>query len=129
MKFGTGITLALFLFLTAFAYKVGAGESKVNVSVSNQSRTDVYINQTGQGTSSVKVNGKEWKLEGPGEIKVNESTSSQATPSPQNSASPSATTIPSVGTQASDGQNLWQIIEDKIMDLKETIKEFFEGIF
>src|SRR3989344_7239264 len=48
-----------------------------NYSSSSQTDTNVNINQTGEGTSSVKINGKEWKLEGPGEINVNEGTRSE----------------------------------------------------
>src|SRR3989344_526047 len=48
-----------------------------NYSSSSQTDTNVNIKQTGEGTSSVKINGKEWKLEGPGEIDVNEGTRSE----------------------------------------------------
>ena len=43
----------------------------------SQSKTNIYINQSGEGTSSVKINGEEWKLEGPGEINVNENNTAK----------------------------------------------------
>ncbi len=43
-----------------------------NSTTHKESSTNIHISQDGEGTSSVKVNGKEWKLEGPGEINVNE---------------------------------------------------------
>ena len=50
--------------------------SSSNYSSSSESRTSVSISQTGEGESSVTVNGKEWKVEGLGEIKVNENNTS-----------------------------------------------------
>jgi predicted aldo/keto reductase-like oxidoreductase len=38
--------------------------------------TKVEIHQSGEGTSEVNINGKEWKLDGPGDISVEENTDS-----------------------------------------------------
>lgn len=138
------ITIVIFIFISLFfTSPVLAGESSVNVSVSNhtgnststsytsEGKTDVYINQTGEGTSSVKVNGKEWKLEGPGEIKVNEGTETvenTPNPSPTDTASPSATVAPTE-VDSAEVKNFLEKIEDKIEEIRETIQEFFENIF
>src|SRR3989338_2068165 len=90
------------------------GESRVNVRVNNisnssvssytqsTSRTKINIEQSGEGTSEVKVNGKEWKLEGPGEISVDETSTpnptpptSTPTPTEEPTPSPEAITTPS----------------------------------
>ena len=49
--------------------------SNTNSNTSNTSTsTKVEIDQSGEGTSEVSVNGKEWKLEGPGTISVDENS-------------------------------------------------------
>ena len=83
------------LILLASASAVHAESSSVKVfseiisnsstSVTSRTDTNVSISQTGEGTSSVKINGKEYRLDGPGEIKVNESSGSP-TPTPPTTA-------------------------------------------
>lgn len=83
--------------------------SQTNVHTS-QTDANVQISQTGEGTSSVTINGKEYKVEGPGELKVNESVSSPAepTPSPETTPPPEAS-LPQIVTSFLTG--LW----DKIL--------------
>lgn len=60
-------------------------------------KTNVEINQSGEGTSKVNINGKEWKLEGPGNISVSEESTPKPTSSP--SASPSTSPSPSASSE------------------------------
>lgn len=83
--------LSTFFFLTTVGTAY-AGSVNVNIKnnlnsddssqISSSTHTKVNISQEGEGTSSVTVNGKEWKLEGPGEINVDESSDGTSTPGP-----------------------------------------------
>lgn len=63
-----------------------------NTQTSQTSKTSVEIHQTGEGTSNVNINGKQWQLKGPGDISVSESTpatnSPAVTPNPGPSLNP-----------------------------------------
>jgi hypothetical protein len=72
---------------------------------SSQTNTRVEIHQEGEGTTSVKINGKEWKLEGPGNISeeeyydsdnsaTNDDTSSPTQESVEPTQTPSETSSP-----------------------------------
>ena len=79
----TVLLLSMSIFLTS-AHLVMAGDSSVNVQINNslntknttsyssETKTKIDIEQSGNGTSEVKVNGKEYKVEGPGELHINE---------------------------------------------------------
>lgn len=125
----SAIFSALFLFfaLAPFAYASvksnvnvdqNGGDSSVNVKISNNvntsgsttvektSETKIRINQTGNGTSEVKINGETWKQEGPGTISVNESLTSSPTPTP--TATFSASPLPSAEEIESIFSNLFE---------------------
>lgn len=99
------------------------GESNVNVKVDNnvnsssqntissQTKTDVHISQSGEGKSQVTINGKEYKLEGPGELNISNST---ASPSPTLSPSASPTSSPQIQEETKNQLN-------KIMELLQQI--------
>lgn len=94
--------------------------------VSTDSTTKVLINQTGEGTSSIKINGKEWKLEGPGNINVNESNDDQdptTPPQPDETQSPE----PQDETEKlEETKSFPEAIFDQIM---ETIQDFLKNLF
>ena len=96
-------------------------DSNVNSSstseISTSSSTNVHINQSGEGTSTVKINGKEYKLEGPGEINASNG-STQQTSSPGSSITHSHIPTP----QVLSGQDIQQAIEEKIEQKIETNK-------
>ncbi len=97
----------------------------------SETNTNVSISQTGEGTSEVKINGQEWKLEGPGEINVNENsisstpTSVEASPTPTDSLTP--TSVPDA--QENSGMSMSDIIKEKIEEIKKSFKELFLRIF
>lgn len=111
---------------------------KIDTSVNSQnnsiatvwSETRVNINQTGDGTSEVRINGQTWKQEGPGTISVNQSSSSTSSPSPTSSPSnnpsllPDPTPSPSVSSEPDD-----EGIASAISEFIENIKEFFSNLF
>lgn len=130
----SAIFSALFLFfaLAPFAYASvksnvnvdqNGGDSSVNVNVNNNvntggsstveksNETRVHISQTGNGTSEVKVNGESWRLEGPGEI--NENVSSSSSPSTTPTATYSASPKPDV----KETQTLIAAIFEKVFEL------------
>lgn len=118
-----------------------SGDSSVDVNINNQVNTDnninsassetntkVEIHQEGEGTSQVKVNDKEWVLEGPGDISVNESGESAFTPTPlsdeEESEQPTdlgeETDIPS---EDDTSRSLPEIINEKVENILELIRE------
>ena len=116
MKF-PAVVVAIFALLTVSS-EASAASVRVNVnndinsgfnSYSSETRTKVNISQDGEGTSSVKVNGKEWSLEGPGEISVDESSDSNSSPtlSPTENPTNTPTQIPSSESPTpTDGEEL-----------------------
>ena len=99
--------------------------SNTNSTNTSSSKTNVEIHQTGEGTSKVSINGKEWKLEGPGDISVSEESS----PNPSSTASPSATATPSATPDSNDTKEdqkniITQIIKS-LQQLIERLKKLF----
>ncbi|MGE5041869.1 MAG: hypothetical protein ACM3IJ_03115 [Candidatus Levyibacteriota bacterium] len=110
MKYAAGLLLALpFLFFSSPACAATStvsvhteGDSNVSVHsdvkssstnktvVTQNGSTSVHIEQTGNGTSKVDVNGRQWELNGPG--KIDEET---GTPNPSSDNTPTIT-IPAV---------------------------------
>ncbi len=104
-------------------------------SYQSETNTKVNISQTGEGTSSVTVNGKEWKLEGPGEINVNESSDSTSSDTqnsePTNTPAPTSEPEPDVlsDTDENSPTTFSEMIRQKIKDLKESVWALFYKIF
>ena len=145
------------LFLLVFATKEAEGsirnyvnasatgdDSSVNVKINNsfgttnsntsnvqgESTTRVEINQEGTGTSSVNVNGKEYKVEGPGNLNVEEKTPTGNEES--NTTTPSATvtktedlnlSAPDVTTE---NNNFLRMLFSQI---RESLKNFLGNLF
>lgn len=102
--------------------------SKNKSGSSSKTDTKVDISQEGEGTSSVKINGKEWKLEGPGEIHVNNDDTASTTPAATDEpkASPSPTDVESPTPTPDEGQqkNAGNIFEM----LRETLRKIFTNL-
>lgn len=95
-------------------------------SISSDTTTKVLINQTGEGTSSVKINGKEWNLEGSGTISVDDSNNDQE-PTPTPESEETAFPKPQAETENIDETKSFpEIIFDQMV---ETIKDFFKDLF
>ena len=97
----------------------------------SETNTNVSISQTGEGTSEVKINGQEWKLEGPGEINVNENSISSTPTSVEASPTPTDTPTP---TEVPDSEeettgNIFEKINDKIEEFKNSIQKLFSNLF
>lgn len=112
---------ALIILFSLLSFNsVYAGETSVKVN----------IKQEGEGTSSsVRVNGEEWKLEGPGEINVDKTSLGTAKPVPLNSAtveqSSLPTQTPSPESQISALNQFFEMLEE----IKSTITNFLFQIF
>lgn len=149
------LTSALFISFTSSA-NAASGGSSVNVRINNslnsgnvssqsfsKTETKVNISQEGEGTSSVTINGKEWKLEGPGEISVNESSDTSPTsgptssptqtptltpepteePTPTQSEEPTPTVAPD--SEEEEAMTLSEVIRARIENLKKSLQKFF----
>ncbi|KKU64275.1 MAG: hypothetical protein UX87_C0007G0015 [Candidatus Amesbacteria bacterium GW2011_GWA1_47_16] len=122
------------LILLASASAVHAESSSVKVfseiisnsstSVTSRTDTNVSISQTGEGTSSVKINGKEYRLDGPGEIKVNESSGTDPTGSPTATTSPTPTPPTTAELTKADQETIVKFME-MIRELISRIREMF----
>lgn len=108
---------------------------------SSQTNTKVEIHQEGDGTSSVKINGKEWKLEGPGDITVNESSGSddsdasslivqkdEVSPTPTETPSPTPTEEESAEVLGESNESNYQpignIIENFIVACRKFLTKY-----
>lgn len=124
-------TLILFLSLSSNVL-ASTGDSSVNVNIHNsvnignssqsssKTETKVNISQEGEGTSSVKVNGKEWKLEGPGKINVNETSTNE----PESSKE----TIDDDTTFVVGDLSILDIIRERIEEIKASIEGFIQNL-
>lgn len=83
-------------------------------------KTNIEIHQTGDGTSSVNINGKEWKLEGPGDISVQEDGAVNATRTPTPTAP--------IEEQEQE-ETLFESLRENLEKLKETIENLIDSIF
>jgi len=114
------------------------GNSSVRVQVNNQvntgnstttttttGKTNVEIHQTGDGTSSVSVDGKEWKLEGPGDISESVGSEESATPTPD--GSPSATPTPTDSEQETQG--FVEALKENLENFKEALQNLMSLFF
>lgn len=116
--------LILLTLLIAVPTVLASVTNDVNIKSSGgSSKTNVEIHQTGEGTSKVTINGKEWKLEGPGNISVSETSSPNPTSSPTQSptSSPQASPYsPEADTQTKGLVNqIIKILEQAIERLKD----------
>lgn len=132
--------------------KSSGGDSSVNVEVNNEvntgssytsttttGTTNVEIHQTGTGTSTVRVNGKEWKVEGPGDISVSEGSNGKMTPTstpvPQISATPTVTPTATVTPTDAPGEPhdeqlvMLETFKQNMEKMKETLEYLFSSIF
>lgn len=147
-------TLAALLFSvpnTANAYNIvndvtaeatGDG-ANVNVRINNSlgqqsttsytksNTTSVHISQTGDGESSVVINDKEWKLDGPGEINITETSD----PESENGTERAGTE--SFGdNELEEGEDDSILVDeynesasDTLASKKPSIKHYFEELF
>lgn len=151
------LTFILSLFLVfSMDVQASTGGSSVKVKINNKvnsdsssfrssSRTNVNIHQEGEGTSQVTINGQEWKLEGPGDINVNQDstpTPDNPTASPtqiptptQETVTPTLTPTPTVSpteTPQEDGNSnssFSEIMNARFKMIKESVQELFSKIF
>lgn len=96
----------------------------------SETSTSVNISQTGEGTSLVKINGKEWKLEGPGEINVKESFNSSSNPSP--TITPSEKISPTqayIQDDIKDDMTIFNLFRKKVEEIGKLFQQFFLRIF
>lgn len=111
---------------------VNGGSSNVNVGINNNvntsgspdtqkssSKTNVEINQTGQGSSKVKINYKEWGLNGPGNISVSEENGINITESPTPTSTDSA-------ESDEKAKNAIELLIAQLKDLIEKLKAIFK---
>lgn len=108
----TAISL-MYLFFVLSTPNAFASESHVEVhtdvntgnssTTTSTTKTDIDINQTGDGKSEVKVNGKEYKVDGPGQLSVHDGKTTISSPNPTQtpSNSPTASPNPSATESAS----------------------------
>ena len=97
-----------------------AGETSVKVNIKNE----------GEGTSSsVRVNGEEWKLEGPGEINVDKSSLGTTKPLPSNSATVEPSNFPTQTPQPEPQVSALNQILNIFEEIKSTITNFLSQIF
>lgn len=96
-----------------------------STSYTSEGTTTVDISQSGNGTSRVVINGKEWLLEGPGEIHVDENSDSntEATPSLTPPTSETPTPTPAVLGTTDDNANTPVTLSDKIQKRFEMFKK------
>ena len=152
------LILAIFAFLSApsIVYAIiknevrvnsntDGGDTSVKVNINNDvntsgstqesSQTNVNIHQSGEGTAQVKVDGKEYSLEGPGDLSVNEnsgsssSNSPSATPTPTLTApnpSPTPTNTPSIESIRSVTSP--KLIIERIINRWENITEYIQDL-
>lgn len=142
------ITPILFFGVTTIAF---AGDSSVNVRINNNvnskstttysshTKTKIDIEQEGNGYSEVTVNGKEYKVEGPGELHVDEyisstnppTTSNTNTPKPtiERSPTPTPRETAEVEVLGVSTQSFSDVIEDKIEELRNYFERFFTDLF
>lgn len=143
-----GIFLVLVMFLampmTAHAENTGNSSSEVRIinqvntggtsttsTTTTEGSTNVEIHQTGEGTSSVTVNGKEWKLEGPGDISVQEGSVGAQTPTPTapTGGSPTPTSSPTPADGEQDTQGFVEALKESLANFKESIQNIFSTFF
>ena len=102
-----------------------------NTTTTKSSSTKVHISQEGEGTSQVVINGKEWKLEGPGEINVNESSDNGSSTPTEGQASPSPTaddTNPT-STDTQKAISAETLSEELRTGMWDKIRMFFQEFF
>lgn len=116
------------------------GNASVNININNNintgsssytstSKTDTKIDlqQGGNGTSTVKINGKEWKLDGPGEIHVDEnsSPSNASTPTPAISPTPEESPTPTPEVLSAQDESKLTFSEKIKMELTKVKFHFY----
>lgn len=99
--------------------------TNTNSTTTPTSKTNVEINQTGEGTSKVTINGKEWKLEGPGNITVSE----ESTPKPSSSPSASASATPSASPSTDELDEQQKNIIAQIIKALQQLIERLQNLF
>lgn len=111
-------------------------ESNTRSYTSSTSETSVYINQEGEGTSSIRINGEKWSLDGPGEIEVNKDADSSAvsptTVEPTEEPIPSPTETDDLDKNDDQEEQVLGTNDETNGLLErffETIRSLFEGLF
>ena len=98
--------------------KVNTGSQKTTTTTQT-SKTNIDIEQSGEGHSEVTINGKKYSVDGPGSLHVTNS----ATPSPSPTAAPSSSPTSS---QSDDGS---ASISAEITKQLEEVKSLLQKIF
>jgi hypothetical protein len=119
----------------------GGGENTVRIEnktssqtsttqLKSSTKTNVEIHQDGEGTSTVKVNDKEWRLDGPGDISVSEdSTSTSPKPTTSSTPSPSPIVSPSPSPSSSSiPEQIEQQIKSEFEDVIEAFKDLMDNL-
>ena len=111
---------------------VNTGKS-INSSTS-KTRTKVDIQQDGNGTSSVTVNGKEWKLDGPGEIHMDENSDSNDSTEPTPTVTPEPEESPTPTPEVLSAQDeiklsFSQKMKLNFMKINESFRKLFLNFF
>ena len=107
----------------------GTGTTNTS-SVKSESTTKVDITQEGTGTSSVTINGKEYKVEGAGSLHVDESTNGSPTISPSEDGSTTATPTSSESQEEPNSvEENKSFIERFFRQLREDIRNLFASLF
>lgn len=140
MKYKAGLLLFLSFLVPSSAYassssvhvETSGSESHVTVNNSVQSTsstqvtqngtTEVNIEQSGNGHSEVNVNGKQWKVDGPGEIHEKTSTNSNSSSNSSPTVTPTheATATPTLKPEKK---------EIKKSVIQEAINNFLHRLF
>lgn len=119
--------------------KSSGGNSSVNVNVNNevntgsqnttssQTNTKVDIEQSGEGHSSVKINGKEYKVDGTGSLHINEPGSS-SNPSPTPTINPSPSSSSSSNSESSISGNITKQLEE-VKSLLQRLISLLQNLF
>lgn len=97
--------------------------------VESSTNTTIDIDQEGEGTSEVTINGKTWKQEGPGSISIKESSDNKTSPTPSAAVTASPSATPSVEVLGVSTENNKPGMGQFMKQLFESIRQFFSNIF
>lgn len=142
MKYKAGLLLLFSLLVPSSVYassssvhvETSGSDSHVTVNNSVQSTsstqvtqngtTEVNIEQSGNGHSEVNVNGKQWKMDGPGEIheKTSTGTSSGSSTTPTVTPTHTATATPTLKPEKKEGKK--SIIQEAISNFIHRLFSF-----
>lgn len=157
MKCSALVIIITFLFTFVAKANASTGGSTVKVQINNKvntggtssfkssTKSSVNIHQEGEGTSEVKINGQEWKVEGPGDLSVESSGSTpvptqvadptNAPTSPSDAASPTTTEDANTAQEPEEQKDekssvtLGEMLKESFEAFKNSLENFFSKIF